>query len=76
MYKFFVHRRHPAYRLVISADAPFPSGAFEDDRRHTRGRGASDVNAEVRGAVERDRYSLFVQNRTFALRNSGGPLSG
>ena len=59
MYKFFVHRRHPAYRLVISADAPFPSGASEDDWRHTRSREASDVNAEVREALERDGYSLF-----------------
>jgi len=25
-YKFFVHVRHPSYRLVISADAPFPAG--------------------------------------------------
>jgi hypothetical protein len=49
-----VHRRHPAYRLVISADAPFPSGASEDDWRHTRSREASDVNAELRAVVGRD----------------------
>jgi hypothetical protein len=60
-----VHRRHPAYRLVISADAPFPSGASEDDWRHTRSREASDVNAEVREVVGRDGYSI-LQNRTFA----------
>jgi len=29
LYKFFVHVRHPSYRLVISADAPFPAGAFD-----------------------------------------------
>jgi hypothetical protein len=59
LYKFFVHLRHPDYRLVISADTPFPSGASEADRRHTRSREASDVNAEVRDAVARDGYSLF-----------------
>ena len=59
MYKFFVHRRQPDYRLVISADAPFPCGASEGDWRLTRSREASDVNSEVREAVERDGYSLF-----------------
>jgi hypothetical protein len=44
---------------VISADAPFPSGASGDDWRHTRSREASDVNAEARDTVGRDGYSLF-----------------
>ena len=59
MYKFFVHCRHAAYRLVTRADAPFPSGASEEDWRLTRSRDASDVHSEVREAVERDGYSLF-----------------
>ena len=59
MCKFFAHRRHPDYRLMISADAPFPSGASEDDWRPTRSREASDVNAEVRETVARDGYALF-----------------
>ena len=59
MYKFFVHVRHPAYRLVVKADAPFPAGTREDQWRLTRSREAADVNAEVREAVERDGYSLF-----------------
>jgi hypothetical protein len=59
LYKFVVHLRHPDYRLVISADAPFPSGASEADWRHIRSREAGDVNAEVRDAVARDGYSLF-----------------
>jgi hypothetical protein len=54
-----VHARHPGYRLVISADAPFPSGASAADCAHTSGREASDVNAEVRGAVDRDGYWPF-----------------
>ena len=58
-YKFFVHGRHGDYRLVVKADAPFPSGTSEDDWRFTRSREAADVNAEVREAVERDGYSLF-----------------
>jgi hypothetical protein len=58
LYKFFVHLRHPDYRLVISSYAPFPSCASEADWRHTRSREASDVNAEVRDAVARDGYSL------------------
>jgi hypothetical protein len=54
-----VHVRHPAYRLVVKADAPFPPGACEDDWRLTRSRDTADVSAEVREAVERDGYSLF-----------------
>ena len=59
MYKFFVHVRHPDYRLVINADAPFPSGSSEDDWQLTRSREAGDVNAEVRDAVDQTGYSLF-----------------
>lgn len=59
MYNFFVHRRHPAYRLVTMAQKPFPAGTSESDWRLTRTREAGDVNAEVREAVARDGYSLF-----------------
>jgi hypothetical protein len=59
LYKFFVHVRHPAYRLVVKADVPFPQETREDEWRWTRSREASDVNAEVREAVDRDGYSLF-----------------
>jgi hypothetical protein len=59
LYKFFVHVRHPTFRLVIKADAPFPSGSSEDQWRLTRSRHTDDVNAEVRDAVDRDGYSLF-----------------
>jgi hypothetical protein len=58
-YNFFVHRRHPDYRLVTLAQTPFPAGASETDWRLTRTRDADDVNAEVREAVARDGYSLF-----------------
>jgi hypothetical protein len=59
LYNFFVHRRHPAYRLVTMAQRPFPAGTSESDRRLTRTREAGDVNAEVREAVACDGYSLF-----------------
>jgi hypothetical protein len=74
MCKFFVHRRHPVYRLVISSDAPFPSGA-SDDWHHTRSREASDVNAEVRETVGRDGYSLFRIGLSLS-EIPKGPLSG
>lgn len=54
-----MHVRHPAYRLVVKADAPFPAGTREDEWRLTRRRDAADVNTEVREAVDRDGYSLF-----------------
>jgi hypothetical protein len=60
LYKFLVHVRHPAYRFVVKADAPFPSGTREDEWRLTRSREAADVNVEVREAVDRDGYSLFM----------------
>jgi hypothetical protein len=59
LYKFLIHLRHPSYRLVIAADAPFPQGTSEQDWRVSRTRAGSDVNAEVREAVDRDGYSLF-----------------
>jgi hypothetical protein len=58
-YRFFVHVRHSAYRLVVKADAPFPSATRESDWRLTRSREAADVNTEIREAVDRDGYSLF-----------------
>ena len=54
-----MHVRHPGYRLVTRADAPFPGGTRESEWRLTRSRHADDVNAEVREAVDRDGYSLF-----------------
>ena len=59
MYNFFVHVRHPSYRLVTRADVPFPSDTSEDEWRLTRSREAGDVNAEVREAVDQNGYSLF-----------------
>jgi hypothetical protein len=53
-----MHVRHPGYRLVTRADAPFPSGT-EDKWRLTRGRHSDDVNAEVRDAVDQNGCSLF-----------------
>jgi len=54
LYQFFVHVRHPSYRLVIRAGAPFPDLTCESEWRLTRSR-----HAEVREAVDRDGYSLF-----------------
>jgi hypothetical protein len=58
-YDFFVHVRHPSYRLVTRADVPFPSSTSEGEWRLTRSREAGDVNAEVREAVDQNGYSLF-----------------
>lgn len=58
-YAFFVHVRLPAYRLVLQADAPFPSDTNDAEWQRTRVREAADVNAAVREAVDRDGYSLF-----------------
>ena len=54
-----MHVRHPGYRPVTRADAPFPSGTSEDEWRLTRSRQTDDVNAEVREAVDQNGYSLF-----------------
>jgi hypothetical protein len=59
LYKFFAHVRHPSYRLVTDADAPFPNGASQDEWRLTRTRETGDVNAEVRETVDQHGYSLF-----------------
>jgi hypothetical protein len=59
VYNFFVHVRHPSYRLVTRADVPFPPETQESEWRLTRSRHSDDVNAEVREAVDRDGYSLF-----------------
>ena len=44
---------------MVKADVPFPSGTSEDEWLMTRSREAGDVNAEVRGAVDKNGYSLF-----------------
>ncbi|MBR0871230.1 hypothetical protein JQ633_12735 [Bradyrhizobium tropiciagri] len=59
MYRFLVHVRHPAYRLVVKADAPFPEGTSASEWQISRSRRADDVNREIREAIERDGYSLF-----------------
>jgi len=59
LYNFFVHVRHPSYRLVTRAGAPFPDQTSESAWRLTRSRHADDVNAEVREPVDREGYSLF-----------------
>ena len=58
-YRFFVHQRHPAFRLVVREDRPFPAEGVEADWRQTRVREEADVNDQVRGDVARDGYSLF-----------------
>jgi hypothetical protein len=65
-YDFFVHRRHPAFRLVTRADMPFPTGTAKDDWRHTRTREPDDVNGEVRESVTQHGYSLFRIGLSFA----------
>jgi hypothetical protein len=59
VYNFYVHLRHPSFRLVTKADAPFPAATSEKEWRLSRSRKTHDVNAEVREAVDRDGYSLF-----------------
>jgi hypothetical protein len=59
VYDFFVHRRHADYRLVTLAEAAFPDAARKDDWQLTRTRLASDVNDDIRHAVERSGYALF-----------------
>ena len=58
-YRFFVHQRHPAFRLVVREDRPFPAEGVEADWRDTRIRDEADVNDQVREDVMRDGYSLF-----------------
>ncbi|WP_296600339.1 hypothetical protein [Phenylobacterium sp.] len=65
-YRFLVHRRHEAFRLVVREDRPFPADGAEADWRETRVREAEDVNDQVRGDVERDGYSLFRIGLRFA----------
>jgi hypothetical protein len=59
LHSFFVHVRHPSFRLVTRADARFPDGTTESEWQLTRSRQSDDVKAEVREAVDRDGYALF-----------------
>lgn len=65
-YRFMVHRRHEAFRLVAREGAAFPAEGIEADWRETRVRDEADVNDQVRADVERDGYSLFRIGLTFA----------
>jgi hypothetical protein len=65
-YRFLVHRRHDAYRLVVREGVAFPAAGDEADWRETRVREAADVNDQVRADVDRDGYSLFRIGLSFA----------
>jgi hypothetical protein len=58
-YRFFVHRRHPAFRLVVREDRAFPPDGREADWESTRVREAGDVNEQVRAEVDARGFSLF-----------------
>jgi hypothetical protein len=58
-YRFFVHRRHPAFRLVVREDRPFPPEGREADWEPTRVRDRDDVNDQIREEVDRAGFSLF-----------------
>lgn len=58
-YRFYVHSRWPAFRLVVAADAPMPPEAKAADWTFTRERAAEDTNADVRQAVDATGYCLF-----------------
>jgi hypothetical protein len=65
-YRFFVHRRHPAFRLVVREDRAFPADGTESDWEATRVREAADVNDQIREEVDRGGYSLFKIGFSFA----------
>jgi hypothetical protein len=68
LYKFFVHVRHPVYRLVVKTDAPFPEGTGKDEWRLRRSRQAGDVNSEVPEAS--NATAIRCSNSAFAFRDS------
>lgn len=65
-YRFLVHRRHPAFRLVVRGDRPFPAEGVEADWEPTRTREAADVNDQIREEVDRVGYSLFKIGFSFS----------
>lgn len=58
-YRFHVHRRVSAWRLVTADGAPFPAEGVESDWDFTRVRTAEDTNPDVRGEVGETDYCLF-----------------
>jgi hypothetical protein len=59
IYRFHVHARHPAYRLVTREDVGFPAGARPEDWTFTRARAAADSNLDVVRLVDETGYCLF-----------------
>lgn len=56
---FYVHRRVPAWRLVLPVGAPPPSQMIAEDWTFSREREAADTNPDVRALCDTDGYCLF-----------------
>ena len=65
-YRFHVHARRPAWRLVLRAGDSFPGETTSADWTFTRARGEADVNADVRDEIARRGYCLFKIGAAFA----------
>lgn len=64
-YRFYRHRAHPRFRLVLRIGDPFPVETTADAWELTRERDEDDVNADALGEIRDRGYSLFQLGATF-----------
>lgn len=64
-FRFHVHLRDPAYRLVIAEGAGFPAEANAADWRFTLSRERADTAPDVARLVDETGYCLFKIGLSF-----------
>lgn len=65
-FRFYRHRRVPAFRLVLRAGDEFPSETHADDWEQTRERQEEDISTDVLSDVRRRGYALFRLGAEFS----------
>lgn len=73
-YRFYRHREHHRFRLVLRAGDPFPSETTAALWEQTRAREEADVSTDLLADLDRRGYALFMLEAGFAqipARRSG-----
>lgn len=65
-FRFYRHRRYPAFRLVLRAGDEFPSETHADDWEQTRVRQEEDVSTDVLSDIRSRGYALFMLGAEFS----------
>jgi len=75
-YRFYRHRAHPEFRLVLRVGDPLPRATTADQWVMTRERAASDVSTDILEDIGRRGYAVFrlgVELSEIPVSETNGP---